>query len=60
QTAGDRLLSQIVRQISPRLTYKVQKDFHQRMGLRLPPKSSRQLLRLSDNLDGGDRNGRNN
>lgn len=46
QTTGDRLLSQIVRQISPRLTYKVQKDFHDRMSLTLPPKSSRQLLRL--------------
>ncbi|MBP0018522.1 MAG: DUF1997 domain-containing protein [Cyanobacteria bacterium SBLK] len=46
QTTGDRLLSQIVRQISPRLTYKVQKDFHDRMDLPLPPKSSRQLLRL--------------
>jgi hypothetical protein len=46
QTTGDRLLSQIVRQISPRLTYKVQKDFHDRMSLPLPPKASRQLLRL--------------
>ncbi|MEA5467765.1 DUF1997 domain-containing protein [Spirulina sp. 06S082] len=46
QTTGDRLLSQIVRQISPRLTYKVQKDFHDRLNLSLPPKSSRQLLRL--------------
>lgn len=46
QTTGDRLLSQIVRQISPRLTYKVQKDFHDRMNLPLPPKSSRQLLRV--------------
>ncbi|MGK7927476.1 MAG: DUF1997 domain-containing protein [Spirulina sp.] len=46
QTTGDRVLSQIVRQISPRLTYKVQKDFHDRLSLPLPPKSSRQLLRF--------------
>ncbi|MFP4008109.1 MAG: DUF1997 domain-containing protein, partial [Spirulinaceae cyanobacterium] len=35
------LLAQIVRQVSPRLTYKVQKDFHDRLGLPLPPKQSR-------------------
>jgi Protein of unknown function (DUF1997) len=44
QTTGDRLLAQIVRQISPRLTYKVQKDFHGSLGLPLPPKQSRQLV----------------
>jgi hypothetical protein len=41
QKTGDRLLSQIVRQISPRLTYKVQQDFHRAKGLPLPAKSGR-------------------
>ncbi|NEP59604.1 MAG: DUF1997 domain-containing protein [Symploca sp. SIO2G7] len=36
QTTGDRLLCQIVRSISRRLTYKVQQDFHDRRGLPLP------------------------
>jgi hypothetical protein len=44
QQTGDRLLCQIVRQISPRLTYKVQQDFHKKANLPIPPKSSRQLL----------------
>lgn len=43
QLTGDKLLAQIVRQVSPRLTYKVQKDFHSSHNLPLPPKSSRQL-----------------
>ncbi len=43
QSTGDRLLAQIVRQVSPRLTYKVQQDFHKRHGLPMPPKSSRHL-----------------
>jgi hypothetical protein len=43
QGTGDRLLAQIVRQISPRLTYKVQKDFHRSLNLPLPPKQSRRL-----------------
>lgn len=47
QSTGDRLLAQIVRQISPRLTYKVQKDFHASLDLPLPPKQSRQLLYLN-------------
>jgi len=46
QTTGDRLLAQIVRQVSPRLTYKVQQDFHQSHGLAMPPKSSRQLNKI--------------
>lgn len=33
QGTGDRLLNQIVRQVSKRLTYKVQQDFHQTMGI---------------------------
>lgn len=33
---GDRLLHQIVRQISRRLTHRVQQDFHESLGLPLP------------------------
>ncbi|NJL83003.1 MAG: DUF1997 domain-containing protein [Chloroflexaceae bacterium] len=47
QTTGDRLLGQIVRQVSPRLTYKVQKDFHSRFNLPLPPKHTCNLQRVS-------------
>jgi hypothetical protein len=46
QSTGDRLLSQIVRQVSPRLTHKVQQDFHHSLDLPLPPKSSRYLQRV--------------
>lgn len=46
QATGDRLLAQIVRQISPRLTYKVQQDFHNRHDLPVPPKSSRALNKV--------------
>ena len=46
QTTGDRLLAQIVRQISPRLTYKVQQDFHNSHDLPVPPKSSRALNKV--------------
>lgn len=38
---GDRLLAQIIKQVSPRLSYKVQKDFHTRFNLPIPPKTSR-------------------
>jgi hypothetical protein len=38
QQSGDRLLHQIVRQISRRLTQRVQQDFHTRLGLPLPPR----------------------
>jgi hypothetical protein len=47
QSTGDRLLAQIVRQVSPRLTQKVQQDFHARFNLPLPPKSTSGLQRLS-------------
>ncbi len=47
QATGDRLLAQIVRQISPRLTYKVQQDFHTSHNLSMPPKSSRQLNKVN-------------
>jgi len=33
QATGDRLLNQIVRQVSKRLTYKVQQDFHRTMDI---------------------------
>ena len=39
QNTGDRLLKQIVRQVSRRLTYKVQEDFHKSIGLPFPLKS---------------------
>lgn len=46
QRTGDRLLAEIIRQVSPRLTYKVQKDFHELMSLPLPPKSGRHFYRV--------------
>ena len=38
QTTGDRLLAQIVRQVSRRLTHKVQTDFHKTHNLPMPKK----------------------
>ena len=38
QSSGDHLLRQIVRQISRRLTWKVQEDFHAHAGLACPPR----------------------
>lgn len=38
QTTGDRLLCQIVRQVSKALTHKVQDDFHASLGIALPKK----------------------
>jgi len=38
QSSGDHLLRQIVRQISRRLTWKVQEDFHASHGLACPPR----------------------
>lgn len=46
EKTGDRVLSEIIRQVSPRLTYKVQEDFHERWNLPLPPKNSRHLQRV--------------
>jgi hypothetical protein len=40
QKTGDCVLAQIVRQVSPRLTYKVQQDFHSSYNLPVPPKNS--------------------
>ena len=38
QSTGDRILNQIVRQVSHRLTHKVQKDFHQSLNIPFPQK----------------------
>ena len=51
QTTGDRLLMQIVRQVSPRLTYKVQQDFHNSHNLPIPPKNSRGLHKVVKESD---------
>ncbi|AFZ32116.1 Protein of unknown function DUF1997 [Gloeocapsa sp. PCC 7428] len=41
QNTGDRLLNSIVKQVSRRLTHKVQEDFHKSLGLPIPTKSKR-------------------
>ncbi len=41
QSTGDRILNQIVRQVSHRLTHKVQKDFHQSLNIPFPQKKHR-------------------
>ncbi|GAX36268.1 DUF1997 domain-containing protein [Nodularia sp. NIES-3585] len=41
QSTGDRLLNQIVRQVSRRLTRKVQEDFHQSLGIPFPGNSQK-------------------
>jgi hypothetical protein len=41
QSTGDRLLNQIVRQVSHRLTRKVQEDFYVSLGVPFPGKSKR-------------------
>lgn len=38
QSSGDHLLKQVVRQVSRRLTWKVQEDFHAQSGLPCPPR----------------------
>jgi len=43
QSSGDHLLRQIVRQISRRLTWKVQADFHARHGIPCPPRRRAQF-----------------
>jgi hypothetical protein len=43
QNSGDHLLRQIVRQISRRLTWKVQEDFHATHGLDCPPRRRAQF-----------------
>ena len=46
QSTGDRLLSSIVSQVSPRLTNKVQQDFHRTHNLPKPPKSARYFTHI--------------
>ena len=41
QSTGDKVLSQIVRQVNRRLTAKVQQDFHSTLGIPIPQKSRR-------------------
>ena len=41
QKTGDALLNQIVRQVSRRLTYKVQEHFHTSLGLPIPKKAKK-------------------
>lgn len=41
QSTGDRLLNKIVQQVSRRLTYKVQEDFHKSLGIPCPSKSKK-------------------
>lgn len=48
QKTGDRLLHQIVRQVSGRLTRKVLEDFHQTHGLSLPKRSKRWFFRKAE------------
>lgn len=43
QSTGDRLLQQIVQQVSKRLTHKVQEDFHSTMGIPFAKKRRRSL-----------------
>jgi hypothetical protein len=44
QKTGDRLLHQIVRQVSRRLTYKVQDDFHKSRGIALPKQTKKHFF----------------
>ncbi|HIK38405.1 MAG TPA: DUF1997 domain-containing protein [Geminocystis sp. M7585_C2015_104] len=41
QKTGNQLLRQIIKHVSPRFSYKVQKDFHQSLSLPIPPKEAR-------------------
>jgi hypothetical protein len=46
QKTGNHFISQIIHQISPNLTYKVQEDFHTCLHLPVPPKSSSYLEKV--------------
>ena len=46
QKTGDKVLAGIIKQVSPGLTYKVQKDFHEKYKLPLPSKIGRRFQRL--------------
>jgi hypothetical protein len=48
QSTGDRLLHQIVRQVSNRLTHKVLEDFHTTYGLTIPKRSRRWFFQKNE------------
>ncbi|NJN75567.1 MAG: DUF1997 domain-containing protein [Synechococcaceae cyanobacterium RL_1_2] len=48
QKTGDRVLSEIIKQISPRLTLKVQNDFHHQLGIPTLPKQSRKFNQVKN------------
>ena len=50
QSTGDRVLQQVVRQVSGRLTRKVLEDFHQSQGIPLPKKSRQWLFRKQESF----------
>lgn len=50
QSTGDRLLNQIVRQVSRRLTQKVQDDFHSTHNIPFPKKRRKQLWNRNQEL----------
>jgi Protein of unknown function (DUF1997) len=50
QNTGDRLLRQIVRQVSNRLTRKVLEDFHQTHGLPVPKPAKRWFFQKSESV----------
>ena len=52
QTTGDRLLQQVVRQVSGRLTRKVLEDFHTSHNLPIPKKSRGWFFRKAEDADG--------
>jgi hypothetical protein len=54
QRTGDQLLRQVVRQVSRRLTCKVQEDFHRSRGLALPKRERRWFFQKSVELDDRD------
>lgn len=51
QNTGDRLLQQIVRQVSNRLTDKVQEDFHTTHQIQMPKRSRRWFFRKAESND---------
>lgn len=48
QTTGDQVLGQVVRQVSNRLTRKVQEDFHKSQGLPMPKPPKRRFFRKAE------------
>lgn len=54
QRTGDQLLRQVVRQVSRRLTHKVQEDFHRSRGLALPKRGRKWFFQKSLELSDSD------